>query len=115
MCVCVYIHYTHSAYLDIHEKFLSKRLPPVAGAPKIAVPPPETPSPTPATSAVGAASAASALATLPPPVEKFTNPKALCVRKIEGTQAVFEDVSKDEQYYHLRVFNMGKHPNAPGG
>lgn len=47
------------------------------GAPMIAVPPPETPSPTPAPSAAGAAAegAASALATLPPPVEKFTNPK----------------------------------------
>ena len=94
--VYIYIHDTPNAYLDIHKDFpfVSPSDFQVAGAPMIAVPPPETPSPTPAPSAAGAAAegAASALATLPPPAEKFTNPKALRVPKIEDTQAVFGDV-----------------------
>jgi len=46
------------------------------GAPMIAVPPPETPRPTPTPGAQLALSgAASGLATVPPLVEKFTNPK----------------------------------------
>lgn len=108
MNMYIYIHDTPNAYLDIHKDFpfVSPSDFQVAGAPMIAVPPPETPSPTPAPSAAGAAAegAASALATLPPPAEKFTNPKALRVPKIEDTQAVFGDVWKDEQYSHLWVF-----------